>query len=345
MHEREREHIAAYNRAAKQETGSKRIGTHWPLDGAYAMGADIRWSPTRPASEDQPGGATTSLGPWWRLFYRGAPRPSNSLLAQLRISESILPKAIFILGPNSDPSEILAALPENHSIPVSSLQHDCGCSKIRTRNYIYYQAIKGVKKSEAEEDDNSGDEYKNEGDEDKYNSEEKDDTSDESEIEGGEEGCMTHPENKDEDNKKDSEVSYGREEQYTLTPKVDKLAEIIYRLSVFLATKQFTNGQRSSSLLVYYSSVLGCTEDGSTFRRPKDYTPQLSALIYIQRLLLLEFALPCRAYTYVCIPCRPQYDQLGLAPGGKGKNWSVPNKARFGPAGQRQESAHSRLTY
>ncbi|OBT42125.1 hypothetical protein VE00_08325 [Pseudogymnoascus sp. WSF 3629] len=101
---------------------------------------------------------------------------------------------------------------------------------------------------ETEEDDNSGDEYKNEGDEDEYNSEEdeeKDDTSDESEIEGGEEGCMTHPENKDEDKNKDSEVSYEREGQYILTPKVDKLAEIIFRLSVFLATEQFTNGQPS----------------------------------------------------------------------------------------------------
>lgn len=120
---------------------------------------------------------------------------------------------------------------------------------------------------EAEEDDNSGDEY-NEGDEDEYNSEEdeeKDSTSDEGEIEGGEEGRMTHLANNDEHQKKDFEDSYGLEEQYTLTPKVDKLAEIIFRVSVFLATEQFTNGQPSSSLLVYYSIFLKCTEHGSTF--------------------------------------------------------------------------------
>ncbi|KFZ16922.1 hypothetical protein V502_04827 [Pseudogymnoascus sp. VKM F-4520 (FW-2644)] len=81
--------------------------------------------------------------------------------------------------------------------------------------------------------------------------------------------------------------------------EVDKVAELVFRLSVFCCTEVFTNGQPSSSLLVYYSGVLGCTADGSTFRRARDYTPQLSALIYIQRLLLLEWALPYRTYTLI----------------------------------------------
>ena len=86
---------------------------------------------------------------------------------------------------------------------------------------------------------------------------------------------------------------------------VDKIAELVFRLSIFFIVEEFTNGQPSSSLLVYYSGVLGFSGDGSTFRRAKDHTSQLSALIYIQRLLLLEFALPSRAYTYVCLPRRP----------------------------------------
>jgi hypothetical protein len=96
----------------------------------------------------------------------------------------------------------------------------------------------------------------------------------------------------------------------TNTPEVDKLAELVFRLSMFCCTEVFTDGQPSSSLLVYYSGVLGCTDDGSTFRRPRDYTPQLSALIYIQRLLLLEFALPYRTYTYVGLKRRPHCGQL-----------------------------------
>ncbi len=116
-------------------------------------------------------------------------------------------------------------------------------------------------------------------------------------------------------NNKDEErgwISDGSEDNYisTSTPKVDKLAELVFRLSIFFITEEFTDGQPSSSLFVYYSGVLGCTEDGSTFRRPKDYTSFLSALIYVQRLLLLEFALPYRAYTYVDLPRRSRRGHL-----------------------------------
>ncbi|KAH8591171.1 hypothetical protein B0O99DRAFT_719407, partial [Bisporella sp. PMI_857] len=108
-------------------------------------------------------------------------------------------------------------------------------------------------------------------------------------------------------------ISDGSEDQCmsnTTTAEVDKLAELVFRLSIFFVTEEFADGQPSSSLLVYYSGVLGCTEDGSTFRRPKDYTPHLSALIYVQRLLLLEIALPHRAYEYVGLPRRSQHGQL-----------------------------------
>jgi hypothetical protein len=83
---------------------------------------------------------------------------------------------------------------------------------------------------------------------------------------------------------------------------VGKLAELVFPLRIFFIPKEFANGQPSSNPLVYYSGVLGFSADGSTFRRPRDYTPQLLALIYIQHLLQLEFALPSRGYTYVCLP-------------------------------------------
>jgi hypothetical protein len=116
-----------------------------------------------------------------------------------------------------------------------------------------------------------------------------------------------------EDEDKEGWISDGSEDQCgsnTDTPEVDKLAELAFRLSIFFITEVFTDGQPSSSLLVYYSGVLGCTENGSSFRRPKDYTSHLSALIYVQRLLLLEFALPHTAYEYVGLPRRPQLGQL-----------------------------------
>ncbi|PVH71650.1 hypothetical protein DL98DRAFT_613859 [Cadophora sp. DSE1049] len=157
---------------------------------------------------------------------------------------------------------------------------------------------------EVEEDDEEDEDDEEEG-------EEGDETKDKNEIEDESvKDCFTDQANNDKDEDKDSENFHGSEEQYTPAPKINKLAELAFRLSVFLATEPFTDRQPSSSLLVYYSGVLGCTEDGLTFRRPKDYTPQLSVLIYIQRLLLLEFALSYKAYTYVCLPCRSRYGQL-----------------------------------
>jgi hypothetical protein len=68
----------------------------------------------------------------------------------------------------------------------------------------------------------------------------------------------------------------------------DRISELIFRFSIFFAVEEFTDGQTHSSLLVYYAGILGLSADGRTFRRAKDYTPKLSGLIYIQRLLFLE---------------------------------------------------------
>lgn len=128
---------------------------------------------------------------------------------------------------------------------------------------------------EADEDEDIG--Y----DEDKH----KEDV-DEEEVDDGSEGESVEDGFIDQAREEDEEgwISDGSEDQCdsnTQTPKIDKLAELAFRFSIFLITEVFTDGQPNSSLLVYYSGVLGCTEDGSTFRRPKDYTSRLSALIYV----------------------------------------------------------------
>jgi len=74
--------------------------------------------------------------------------------------------------------------------------------------------------------------------------------------------------------------------------------------------EQFINVQPSSSLLVYFSGILGFSADAQNFLPAKNYTPHLSGLIYVQRLLFLEHALPFRAYPYLGIPRRPRLRQL-----------------------------------
>jgi hypothetical protein len=58
--------------------------------------------------------------------------------------------------------------------------------------------------------------------------------------------------------------------------KVDPLAELVFRLSIFFATEEFIDGDPGSSLLVYSSGVLGIREDG--LRLPK---AQLAIALWI----------------------------------------------------------------
>jgi hypothetical protein len=68
----------------------------------------------------------------------------------------------------------------------------------------------------------------------------------------------------------------------------------MFELSIHFASEEFEDGQPRSSLLVYFSGVL----------------TRLSGLIYVLRLLFLEYALPYRKYTYLEIDRRPRHKHL-----------------------------------
>ena len=90
---------------------------------------------------------------------------------------------------------------------------------------------------------------------------------------------------------------------------IDELRELVFQLSVTFSTASFTEGQPSSSLLVYFSGILGFSADAQNFLPARKFTPHLSALIYIQRLLFLEYALPYRAYPHIGIARRSRFRQ------------------------------------
>ncbi|KAI1525960.1 hypothetical protein PtrSN002B_011687, partial [Pyrenophora tritici-repentis] len=90
----------------------------------------------------------------------------------------------------------------------------------------------------------------------------------------------------------------------------DDLLQLLFELCIAFMTEEFRDGQPSSSTLVYYSGVLGLQGTGETFRTAKLFTPILSQLIYIQRLLFLEYALPYEAYVRIGLEQRPRYGQL-----------------------------------
>lgn len=100
------------------------------------------------------------------------------------------------------------------------------------------------------------------------------------------------------------------EENAPIKGSLDELLEFLFGLSLALCTEPLTVGQPSSTMLIYYSGVLGFSPSSRAFLSAKSYTPYLSGLIYIQRLLFLELALPLRAYPSLKISCRPRYEQL-----------------------------------
>jgi hypothetical protein len=68
-------------------------------------------------------------------------------------------------------------------------------------------------------------------------------------------------------------------------------------MSVRFAAEGFIDGRPSSSLLVYFSGILGLSEDGRSWDDLSTGTQSyviLSALIHQQRLLFLKWVLLCR---------------------------------------------------
>ncbi|KAH7199165.1 hypothetical protein BKA60DRAFT_411898, partial [Fusarium oxysporum] len=90
----------------------------------------------------------------------------------------------------------------------------------------------------------------------------------------------------------------------------DEFLELLLQLCLTLCTETFMDGQPGSTLLVYFSGILGFSADCRNFLLARQFCPKLSAIIYIQRILLLERALPLRPYPFINIPQRQQMKQF-----------------------------------
>jgi hypothetical protein len=86
--------------------------------------------------------------------------------------------------------------------------------------------------------------------------------------------------------------------------------ELLFGLIMEFCTEEVTDGRPASTLLVYFSGILGFLPDCTGFLPAKSYTPHLAGLMYIQRLLFLEYALPARGYPLLAISQRPRRDQI-----------------------------------
>ncbi|KAH8800209.1 hypothetical protein F5884DRAFT_624443, partial [Xylogone sp. PMI_703] len=117
---------------------------------------------------------------------------------------------------------------------------------------------------------------------------------------------------KGEEDGEDEDESYGQMLEVDNSP-AGHLLELVFKLSITFSTEQFTDGDPSSSLLVFFSGILGFSNDGENFLPAKSYTPYLSGLIYDERLLFFGLASPPCIFPHSGIPPGPRlgrYEQL-----------------------------------
>ncbi|KAH7137795.1 hypothetical protein EDB81DRAFT_655871, partial [Dactylonectria macrodidyma] len=88
-----------------------------------------------------------------------------------------------------------------------------------------------------------------------------------------------------------------------------RLSEAIFQLSMMFWTHQDPTGEMSSSVLIHYTAVMEVQRHSLAYYSACDSSPRLAALMWIGRLLFLEYALPVYTYSTLAFPwpCRNTY--------------------------------------
>ncbi|EGU73397.1 hypothetical protein FOXB_16094, partial [Fusarium oxysporum f. sp. conglutinans Fo5176] len=110
----------------------------------------------------------------------------------------------------------------------------------------------------------------------------------------------------------EEEDDYVQEEADAARGSPEELVELLFGLTLAIATQPVINGQPQTTVLIYFSGILGFSSSpgGGAFLPARPYTSNLSGLVYILRLVLLEYALPLRAYPTLALQRRPRMGQL-----------------------------------
>ncbi|KJK73483.1 hypothetical protein H634G_11276 [Metarhizium anisopliae BRIP 53293] len=90
----------------------------------------------------------------------------------------------------------------------------------------------------------------------------------------------------------------------------EAILELLFGVCISLCKEHPIDSHPSSMILHFFSGILGFSKSLDAFLPARSFTSHLSALIYIQRLLFLEYALPLRAYPSLGIKRRPRTQQL-----------------------------------
>jgi hypothetical protein len=91
------------------------------------------------------------------------------------------------------------------------------------------------------------------------------------------------------------------------------ISEAVFQLLVMFWTDLSTDGVLEGKAIIHFSGVLGIHLYELAYRTAYDYTPYVSPLLWVGRLIILEYALPVRAYTMLDVPwpARATYTDQG----------------------------------
>ncbi|KAF4345890.1 telomere-associated helicase [Fusarium beomiforme] len=144
-----------------------------------------------------------------------------------------------------------------------------------------------------EEEDDDEDEEESEKDEEEGEGEEEEEGSNKQENNGGFTAWL-----EDLGEITEEEGDQMEEEAGAARGSPEELVELLFGLTLAIATQPVINGQPQTTVLIYFSGILGfsLSPGGGAFLPARSYTSNLSGLVYILRLVLLEYALPLRAY-------------------------------------------------
>jgi hypothetical protein len=92
--------------------------------------------------------------------------------------------------------------------------------------------------------------------------------------------------------------------------ETDILQELLFGLIMNFCTEPIPNGNPAATMLVYFTGILGFSKDLQGFQGPRNFTSYLAALVYLMRLLSLEYAIPAHGYKGLSIPARSPYGRL-----------------------------------
>ncbi|KAK2684445.1 hypothetical protein QWA68_016996 [Fusarium oxysporum] len=76
-----------------------------------------------------------------------------------------------------------------------------------------------------------------------------------------------------------------------------RLSEALFQLSMMFWTYQDPAGNMSSSTIIHFTAIIGIRQQSLAFRSAHNSTSELAGLIWIGRLLFLEYALPVYRYS------------------------------------------------